>query len=273
MPPPTARASVSIQYHSRILASTMAKAPLHAPIAHVEFRCVTASRNATSAGLARACSQSATRASSAASELSAVTFQAIARNRMPATMNALHPAIASARGERLRGCGSRSSTAPPGAVFSPSKDFARSALESSATQRVLLHLDAPRRDAQQVERVRLLARAPRGGSARLDEKQGNSIQGLGDVPDPGRMQVACEQDIDPAVDQLLERHERMMGHQDRDALFMEIAKLLAHEAELLVAHPAALEDERARGVDPQHRDLLVDKARLQILRDDAAVPR
>src|SRR5688572_33415666 len=148
----------------------MAKAPLQAPIAHVEFRWVTASRIATTAGLPCACSHSATRASSASNELCADTFQAIARNRIPATMNAVHPAIASARGERLRGCGSRSSTTPPATILA-GECLGRGALEAAASQHVLLDLDAPRRDPQQVERVRLLARAARGRRARLQEKR------------------------------------------------------------------------------------------------------
>src|SRR6185503_14407995 len=170
-PPPTAAASVRIQYHSRSLASTMAKTPLQAAIATVELRCVTARKNAISAGEPRACSQSETRRSSAASELRAVRFHAIARKSPPASANAVQPAMASARGERLRGCGSRRSIPPPAVVLAP-EDVLRGAHEFRAAHRIRLDLDAPARHPEHVEGVRLRARAVRGRRPRLDQERG-----------------------------------------------------------------------------------------------------
>src|SRR3954471_2766124 len=110
MPPPTDAARVRIQYHSRSRASKAAKIRLQAAIATGEWRLVTARKNTVSGRLPCPCSQVAMRPSSATSALRAVTFQAIARKRAPASANALQPAMLRSRGERLGGCGRFGST-------------------------------------------------------------------------------------------------------------------------------------------------------------------
>src|SRR3989442_15791903 len=107
MPPPTAVASVRSQYHRRRRASTSPKSALAPPIAPGECRLVSAKKNAVSAPSLWPCSQSASRLSRATSALRPVTFHAMARKISPATRNALQPATASARGERLGGWGLR----------------------------------------------------------------------------------------------------------------------------------------------------------------------
>src|SRR3954465_12284538 len=98
MPPATEAARVRIQYHSRSRASKAAKIRLHAAIATGEWRLVTARKNTVSGRLPCPCSQVAMRPSSATSAVRAVTFQAIARKRAPASPNALQPATGRGRG-------------------------------------------------------------------------------------------------------------------------------------------------------------------------------
>src|SRR2546428_4782898 len=109
MPPPTATASVRSQYHWRRRASTTPKIALAPAMAPGECRLVSAKKNAVSAPSVWPCSRAASRPSRATSALRPVTFHAMARKISPATRNALHPATASARDERLGGCGLRSS--------------------------------------------------------------------------------------------------------------------------------------------------------------------
>src|ERR1051325_962966 len=104
MPPPTATASVAIQYHSRRRASTTPNPTVATLIGSVECKLVTAMKNAVAPGMACSCSQVAMRPSSATSLERVSTFQAIARKTSPATRNAPQPATASATGERLGGC-------------------------------------------------------------------------------------------------------------------------------------------------------------------------
>src|SRR5256886_1654801 len=109
MPPPTATASVRSQYHWRKRASTTPKIALSPAMAPGECRLVSAKKNAVSAPSVCPCSQSASLLSRATSALRPVTFHAMARKISPATRNALQPASASARGDRLGGGGFRSS--------------------------------------------------------------------------------------------------------------------------------------------------------------------
>src|SRR5688500_13663598 len=122
-------------------------------MANVELRCVTASITAVSGAVACACSQSARRVSSAASAPRAETFQAMSRKSTPASANAVQPAIASARGDRLCGCALRRSTAhPPGRAAL--ECLGAGAHEAGAVQHVLLDLNASALHPQQVEQIR-----------------------------------------------------------------------------------------------------------------------
>src|SRR5713226_6607021 len=89
--------------------STTPKIALAPAMAPGECRLVSAKKNAVSAPSVWPCSQAASLLSRATSALRPVTFHAMARKISPATRNPLQPATASARGERLGGCGLRSS--------------------------------------------------------------------------------------------------------------------------------------------------------------------
>src|ERR671919_1735879 len=189
----------------------------------------------------------------------------MARKSRPATANALQPAIASARGERLGGCGlCRSTAAPARMTVLPLEGLRGGSHEGAAPQRVLLDLEAPRPDLEQVEGVRLLARAARARGARLHEQRAHSLNALCGVADAGRMQVSGDEDIHAAIRQPLERHKWMMRDDDLHHVLLQRAELPLDALDLRRADAAALEDERARGVDAEHRDLFVAVAGLEL---------
>src|SRR5690349_5932565 len=105
MPPASAAASVRSQYHSRSRASAAPKSAASTLMPMGECSSVIAKKNVSATPPACACRKFATRLSSPTSALRAVMFHAIARKSASPRANALQPAIASARGERLGGCG------------------------------------------------------------------------------------------------------------------------------------------------------------------------
>src|SRR5919197_4947454 len=143
----------------------------------------------------------------------ALTCQAMTRKMLPAMRNALQPAMASARGERLGGCRFLRSTASPAAA--PALEgFGRDAAELAATQDVLINLYALGRNAQQVERIGLRARARRSRRPRLHHERGKSRDAIAirGMPYARCVQVSRKQHVNAAIRELLERHERMMRY-------------------------------------------------------------
>src|SRR5690242_5365376 len=116
MPPASAAASVRSQYHSRSRASAAPKSAASTLMPMGECSSVIAKKNVSATPPACACRKFATRLSSPTSALRAVMFHAIARKSASPRANALQPAIASARGERLGGCGRASLLLLGGAV-------------------------------------------------------------------------------------------------------------------------------------------------------------
>src|SRR5919197_1597288 len=202
----------------------------------------------------------------------ALTCQAMTRKMLPAMRNALQPAIASARGERLGGCRFLRSTASPAAAPAL-ESFGREAAELAATQDVLVNLYALGRNAQQVERIGFRARSRRRRRPRLHHERGKSGDAIRGMPDARCVQMARKQHVDAAIRELLERHERMVRYNHRHDLAARSVDLLAHVRNLLLAHAAPFEDERARGIYAEDGDLLVDELGRKLGADIAPVSR
>ena len=69
----------------------------------------------------------------------------------------------------------------------------------------------------------------------------------------------------------LQREQRMMGDEDPHRFLRRARERFANELDLLVAHPAFLEGERARRIDAQHRDSGKIDERAQGVVDEATV--